>query len=256
MKTLAQAAVISVVVAAMVGYNIYSYTKTPRFMDFPIPSFSPQKNEAGSGTGYFVNPTTIITDAHVTDGSESIKIQLPTGEVVDGKVLVQDKDVDLSAIVIEKPFKGRIPLCVQGNMPRYGDFVSSMGFGLIYDTGGAIDYHEGTVVGMVSGFMRDAFVGMPGDSGSPIMREHGCVEGNLHAVHVFNGQAVNGISIDSAPKVLKNFLDRNHIVYSDHRSVYDFFHTDAERLYKGIVRIANIQLPKETLGDLLKKLLG
>ncbi len=55
--------------------------------------------EAG-GTGFFVNPTQLLTAAHVVESSDSIGIRLASGQWTTGHVTARDRDLDVAVVTL------------------------------------------------------------------------------------------------------------------------------------------------------------
>jgi S1-C subfamily serine protease len=55
--------------------------------------------EAG-GTGFFVNPTQLLTAAHVVESSDSIGIRFASGLWTTGKVTARDRDLDVAVVTL------------------------------------------------------------------------------------------------------------------------------------------------------------
>ncbi len=157
-----------------------------------------------SGSGFFVAPGVIATNAHVVAGAEEIEISSPDGEQARGVVIAFDPGVDLALVGTELE---REPLTVAS--PEVGDRGLVMGFpgggpfdpspfevGELLDARGFDIYDERTVERDI---LALAAALEPGDSGSAVLREDGSVIGV--AVAVAPDRAEVAYALDSSELV-------------------------------------------------------
>lgn len=91
----------------------------------------PQK-AFGKGSGVIVTASgRILTNAHVVDGADDIKVTLHDGTEVDAKVIGKDTHVDLAVIQLKGKFPTLKPITFGDSMAlRLGDIVLAVGDGM------------------------------------------------------------------------------------------------------------------------------
>lgn len=140
-----------------------------------------------SGSGFFVAPGVVATNAHVVAGAEDIEISTPDGERSTGTVVAFDPEVDLALV---RTTMDREPLAL--GAPAVGDRGVVLGFpgggpfdpspfevGELLDARGFDIYDEQTVERDI---LALAAALEPGDSGSAVLRADGKVIGVAVAV--------------------------------------------------------------------------
>jgi len=149
----------------------------------------------GTGTGFAIDPYTIITNRHVLEGAESLVISTFDGRDIDvalDDVLMSD-DADIAVVRVSNPLtayvtsrRGQLfqdePVTVIG-FPEGGQMTVTEGIvlGRIYD---AANHGMGSVI------LTDAEV-LPGSSGSPLLDAEANLIGVIYArTDDFQGLAV------------------------------------------------------------------
>ena len=76
------------------------------------PAVALDETPGGRGTGFFVAPDTLITNAHVVEGNSYVTIRLSNGEAITGRVMQRSDDLDLAAIRTNdtRPGQATLPL--------------------------------------------------------------------------------------------------------------------------------------------------
>ena len=129
----------------------------------------------GTGTGFFVAPTKVITNRHVVAGGYSAAIQSLEREVfpVQG-VAAYDELLDLVLLEVDVPLRKFDYLDTGTIIPFKGDRVivigNPWGRGPKTTTGVVTDIQEWEFVGKVIEYDAPTF---PGNSGSPVMNAEG-----------------------------------------------------------------------------------
>ena len=217
-------AVVSIKVTSKVDVN--SYRKIPGFENFPfdlVPRGGGQGGPGGgqgedepdarhapkqmsSGSGFFISSDGyIVTNNHVVENAEDIKVVLNNGKELKGVLVGRDAGTDLAVIRVE----GRgFPYVDFENKarPRVGDWVLAVGNP--YDLGGT------ATAGIVSAYNRDIgekFVDYiqidapinRGNSGGPTFDTYGRVIGVNTAIFSPSGGSV-GIGFDIPADVAEN----------------------------------------------------
>jgi S1-C subfamily serine protease len=78
----------------------------------------------GHGTGFYVEPHRIITNAHVVGSIRTISLETASGEKFTGVVRKRDIGRDLALIEVTKPGQ---PVELAGHIVRQGDTVEAIG---------------------------------------------------------------------------------------------------------------------------------
>lgn len=145
------------------------------------------KIEVGSqsGSSFLIEPTTLMTNAHVTavDVGKTVKVTNSSGKDFKGTVLMKDPDVDVALIDIPKQKADPLPFVGVGDQSA-GQPLSLLGYPLGLDvtvtsgTASAIDTATSLreSPGQHSLLQIDAAVN-PGSSGGPVLDSRGRVMG-------------------------------------------------------------------------------
>src|SRR6187549_474421 len=98
-----------------------------RFFGQDAPSQDRQPRERGLGSGVIVSSNGhILTNAHVVDGADKVRVVLHDGRDFDGKVIGVDKASDLAVLDIKATNLPIVPLA-DSNKARVGDVVLAVG---------------------------------------------------------------------------------------------------------------------------------
>ncbi len=149
------------------------------FRRFQVPI--PQVPTQGLGSGFIVQPDgVILTNAHVVDGADEVRVKLSDRREFKGKVLGVDKPTDIAVVKIDA--KG-LPTVKLGDpsQVRVGEWVLAIGSPFGFDntvTAGIVSatsrsLPEGTYVPFIQ---TDAAIN-PGNSGGPLFNLRGEVIG-------------------------------------------------------------------------------
>src|SRR6185503_7604361 len=135
----------------------------------------------GMGSGFIVDADgTILTNAHVVDGADEVRVRLSDRREFKGKVIGQDKATDIAVVKIEA---GGLPVVKLGDpaKTRVGEWVLAIGSPFGFEntvTAGIVSatsrsLPDGTYVPFIQ---TDAAVN-PGNSGGPLFNTRGEVIG-------------------------------------------------------------------------------
>jgi S1-C subfamily serine protease len=141
-----------------------------------------------TGTGFVVSPGRLVTNAHVVAGVDAPVVELPGGEVREGRVVYFDPTDDLAVIAVDEldasplAFTDTLPVgasaVVQG-YPYGGPFTQTPAQVLSVGEASVPDIDEsGSSVRSVYAL---AAAVEPGDSGGPLLNEDGAVAGVVFA---------------------------------------------------------------------------
>jgi len=154
------------------------------------------------GSGFIINKDGyIITNNHVVDHADEIKVKLSDGREFKAKVVGRDKKTDLALIKISSLFKD-LPVLELGDSDkmRVGDWVLAVGnpFGLEHTVTQGIISATGRVIGSgpYDNFLQTDAPINPGNSGGPLVNLKGEVIG-INTAIVPGGQGI-GFAIPSS----------------------------------------------------------
>ncbi len=156
------------------------------------PPSDPAAKVEGLGSGFIIDKSGyIVTNNHVIDGADEIKVTLTDGRELAAKLVGTDAQTDLALLKVEP--KGELPTVAFGDSDkaRVGDWVVAIGnpFGL----GGSV------TAGIISARGRDIQAGPyddylqidapinSGNSGGPVINAEGRVVGVNTAIYSPNG---------------------------------------------------------------------
>ncbi len=153
------------------------------------------------GSGFIVDKDGyIITNNHVVEGAQEIKVKLTDGREFNAKVIGKDPKTDLALIKISSLFKD-LPVLALGDSDkiRVGDWVIAVGnpFGLEHTVTQGIISATGRVIGSgpYDNFLQTDAPINPGNSGGPLINVMGEVVGVNSAI-IAGGQGI-GFAIPS-----------------------------------------------------------
>ncbi len=171
-------------------YITYEFVK-----DYPPASaYDMVRKAEWSGTGFAIADGYIVTNYHVTNGANTIRIRGIDGNMkksYKGYVVASDKEHDLSVVkVVDKDFEGlgSIPYTVGKVGVEVGDEVFVLGYPMTTSMGEEIKLTDG-IVSAASGFKGDesmyqiSAAVQPGNSGGPLFNSDGTVIGVVCAKH-------------------------------------------------------------------------
>lgn len=160
-----------------------------------FPSRNPGPGIAGTGSGFFISPTMVITNHHVIDSAKKVEVRTKDGRWLPAKVLIFDEDYDtaiLEVIGMEKEVK---PLPIgELSTAKVGQRVYSFGFPRPDQLSGDIStmqirMNEGIITSFqgYKGSEQEFQHSIPttgGNSGGPMMNAYGEVFGIVSSVLV------------------------------------------------------------------------
>ncbi|PIK91723.1 serine protease [Synechococcus sp. 65AY6Li] len=156
----------------------------PLFRRF-FPQLPQEFQQEGTGSGFIIDPNgLILTNAHVVEGSERVRVHLLDGRTFEGKVKGSDPVTDIAVIQIEGE---NLPTVTLGNSDqvRPGDWAIAIGnpLGLdntvtvgIISAVGRSSGQIGAANKRVTFLQTDAAIN-PGNSGGPLLDAEGRVIG-------------------------------------------------------------------------------
>jgi S1-C subfamily serine protease len=173
----------------------------------------------GVGSGVIIDEKGyILTNNHVIDDAERLKVTLPDGKVLRGKVVGSDETTDLAVLKVES--EQSLPATQLGNSDnlKTGQIVIAIGnpFGL---TGGptvsagivsSLNRSIQTRSGVLELIQTDAAIN-PGNSGGPLVN----TKGEVIAINTANMPYAQGIGfavpINTAKSILKELIEKGKV---------------------------------------------
>ena len=190
-----------------------------------------KKKESSIGTGFFINPTNIITNQHVVDSCRNIII-IKNGIKSSAKIKAVDRTNDLAVLTASEHSKTYLKFR-SGRSVRIGESIIAMGYPLGSLLGSSVKLTTGNVSSL-TGLMNDTTTlqltapVQPGNSGGPLLDNTGSVVGVVHAKLAKKYSAEN-VNLAIKANVTTMFLDVHEIDYT----------LDTERNKKEVVDIAD-----------------
>ena len=141
-----------------------------------LPAVALVETPSGRGTGFFVAPDTLVTNAHVVESHAYVNVKLSTGEALTARVIQRSDDLDLAAIrtADARSSQATLPLA-SSREARVGQEVFAIGSPLGLQntvTRGIVSALR--QAGNVALVQTDAAIN-PGNSGGPILDRSGRV---------------------------------------------------------------------------------
>ena len=141
-----------------------------------------------TGTGFVLDPTTVITNAHVVAGAQSLRLTTQSGRVAHVDVAHVDTIDDLAAITTSDPLPSALRLGVD---PTPGDLVRALGYplgGVFAATEGrVVEYRDGVHYSRPGRVLVTSATVEPGNSGGPLVDSSGRVVGVVFALELQDG---------------------------------------------------------------------
>jgi serine protease Do len=185
-----------------------------RFFEGSPPSG--EYKQQGVGSGFVINQDGyILTNNHVVEDADQIKVKLTNGKEYEGKVVGRDPKTDLALVKIERA-SDLHPLKL-GNSEdlKVGSWVVAIGspFGLEQTVTAGIVSAKGRAIGSgpYDNFIQtDASIN-PGNSGGPLVNMRGEVVG-INTAIIPNGQGIGfAIPINTAKEIVPQLEEKGHV---------------------------------------------
>jgi len=188
-----------------------------RFKDFFGKQMPPQeRRQGGVGTGFIIDKSGyIITNNHVVENADTIKVKLKDEREFDAKVVGRDPQTDVALIKFDA--KGELPVASLGRSAdlKVGEWVVAVGspFGLEQTVTAGIVSAKGRAIGSgpYDDFIQtDASIN-PGNSGGPLVNLNGEVVG-INTAIIAHGQGIGfAIPIDMATKIVAQLKENGEV---------------------------------------------
>ncbi len=192
-------------------FNQNPFGGNEQFKDFFGRNFGQQRQpefkQPGQGSGFIIDKSGyIVTNNHVVEGADTIKVILKDDNEYDAKIVGRDPVTDIALIKVEA--KGNLPTVPLGSSDnlKVGEWVAAIGspFGLEHTVTAGIVSAKGRVIGSgpYDDFIQtDASIN-PGNSGGPLINMQGEVVG-INTMIIAGGNGIGfAIPIDQAKDII------------------------------------------------------
>jgi serine protease Do len=182
----------------------------------PFGGNPPERKQQGVGTGCIISREGyILTNNHVVEGADQIKVKLADGKEIDGRIIGRDPKTDLALVKIDgasdlKPLK-----LGDSDALKVGNWVVAVGspFGLEQTVTAGIVSAKGRVIGSgpYDNFIQtDASIN-PGNSGGPLINMQAEVVG-INTAIMASGQGIGfAIPINMAKDIAPQLEKKGHV---------------------------------------------
>lgn len=164
----------------------------------------------GVGSGFLIDPTTIVTNRHVVEGADTLEVETSDGraltvDVADQGLLADLAVVRLSSAVDDVMAEATPHATLAPTNPEPGTRLRAFG----YPEGGALTVTEGVVedyeadpqLGNLSKVIRSDVEIHPGSSGGPAIDDRNQVIGVVYAIEVATEKALI-VPVDTLQRLL------------------------------------------------------
>ncbi len=168
------------------------------------------------GSGFIIDKKGyIVTNNHVIEGADEIKVKLNNGNEYEGEIVGRDPNTDIALIKI-KP-REALPVVELGDSDalKIGEWVVAIGspFGLEHTVTAGIVSAKGRVIGSgpYDDFIQtDASIN-PGNSGGPLINMEGKVIG-INTAIIASGQGIGfAVPVNLARGIVKQLKDKGEV---------------------------------------------
>ncbi len=182
----------------------------------PFGGGRPERKQQGVGSGFIISKEGyILTNNHVVEDADQIKVKLADGKQIDGRIIGRDPKTDLAMVKIDgvsdlKPLK-----LGDSDALKVGNWVVAVGspFGLEQTVTAGIVSAKGRVIGSgpYDNFIQtDASIN-PGNSGGPLINMEAEVVG-INTAILASGQGIGfAIPINMAKEIAPQLEKTGHV---------------------------------------------
>lgn len=174
------------------------------------------RKQSSLGSGFIISKDGyILTNDHVVDGADEIKVKLSDGREFSGEIRGLDPKLDLALIKIDAGEDLPVAKLGDSDSIKVGEWVMAIGnpFGLEQTVTVGIVSAKGRVIGAgpYDDFIQtDASIN-PGNSGGPLYNVKGEVVG-INTAIVAGGQGIGfAIPVDMAKQIIPQLRDEGHV---------------------------------------------
>ena len=205
-----------------VATNVPAMYNDPFFRQFfgsQMPNIPNEQIQRGMGSGFVVSSDgLILTNAHVVEGSDRVKVTLKNGETYEGKVMGTDSLTDVAVIKIEAEELPAVTFADSDSL-QPGEWAIAIGNPLGLDntvtTGivsatGRTSAQVGVADKRVSFVQTDAAIN-PGNSGGPLLNARGEVIG-INTAIIQNAQGLGfAIPVNAARDIAEELIAKGKV---------------------------------------------
>ncbi|MCL2669682.1 MAG: DegQ family serine endoprotease [Syntrophaceae bacterium] len=177
---------------------------------------TPERRQQGVGSGFIISKDGyIVTNNHVVEGADQIRVKLSDGKEREGKVVGRDPRTDLALVKIDDPSDLQPLILGDSDSLRVGEWVVAVGspFGLEQTVTAGIVSAKGRLIGSgpYDDFIQtDASIN-PGNSGGPLINLRGEVVG-INTAIIASGQGIGfAIPVNMAKEIAPQLQARGHV---------------------------------------------
>jgi serine protease Do len=213
-----RAGVVNIQVRKKVSNAEFPSSRGNPFGEFfgPFGGNQPERKSQGVGTGCLISQDGhILTNNHVVEGADQIKVKMSDGKEFDGRIIGRDPKTDLALVKIDgasdlKPLK-----LGDSDALKVGNWVVAVGspFGLEQTVTAGIVSAKGRVIGSgpYDNFIQtDASIN-PGNSGGPLINMQTEVVG-INTAIIASGQGIGfAIPINMAKEIVPQLQKTGHV---------------------------------------------
>ncbi len=223
------APLVDAVKAAVVNVDVQSRVRAPalsdgsdlfeRFFGFQNPRSNRRQREAppqirqGAGSGFIIHPNgTLLTNNHVVEGADAIRVHLEDGRAFDAEVLGRDPLTDIAVVKLKGKLE-KLPVATLGDSDaiKVGDWVLAIGnpFGLASSVSAGIISARARQIGAgpFDDFLQTDAAINPGNSGGPLFNMKGEVIG-INTAIVGGGSGIGFAVPSNMAKLLLPQLEK------------------------------------------------
>jgi S1-C subfamily serine protease/uncharacterized protein len=221
-----------------------------RAVNVPAPS-TPKQEEpkaptkpVSSGTGFYITTEgSVITNAHVVKGCSEIAVSAKAGEFSIATVLATDTANDLALLKTNaRPEK----VAALRLMPRLGESVEAFGYPLADILARSGNFSLGNIsalsgLGDDSRYLQISVPVQPGNSGGPLLDQHGnlvgIVSAKLNALNVMlqkEGDIPQNVNFALKASVAATFLQSNNVKFAAGESLQSMESPDLADLARAL----------------------
>jgi serine protease Do len=190
------------------------------FEDFfgPFPEGNPPRSfeQRGVGSGFVMNREGyILTNNHVIEDADQIKVKLSNGKEYEAKVVGRDPKTDLALVKINGASDLHSLTLGNSDDLKVGSWVVAVGspFGLEQTVTAGIVSSKGRVIGSgpYDNFIQTDAAINPGNSGGPLVNLQGEVIG-INTAIIASGQGIGfAIPVNAAKEIASQLQEKGHV---------------------------------------------
>src|ERR1017187_779905 len=189
--------------------------------------FFGDETSSSAGSGFVIDKQgRLLTNLHVIEGANSVRVTLFDGSQHDAKVVGADASIDVAVLVIDVPAEKLVPLTLgDSSTVMVGQKILALGnpFGLERTlTSGIISSLDRSLKAMngrmIKGIIQTDAAINPGNSGGPLLNSRGHVIGMNTAIVSQVGQSAGisfAVPINSIARILDQLIENGRVIRAD-----------------------------------------